>query len=216
MGEPRQRLLICGTRTLAADMADMASEVPGVEVVGFVENWDRARCEQPYEGLPVYWVDDLPRLARDHVAVCALATTHRSRFTRQVEAHGMGFATLVHPMARVSTRSSLGPGTIVAPGAVIGAHTHVGRHVIVSRGALIGHHTRIGDHASIMPGANIAGNSRFGDAVFVAIGATVLDNLTVGAHSVIGAGAVVVKDVPDRTLVVGLPARVVKENIDGR
>jgi acetyltransferase EpsM len=210
------KLLICGTRTLAAEVADLASEIPGVEVCGFVENMDRTGCEQPFEGLPVYWIDDVKKLADSHVAVCALATTHRSRFTAQIDAIGMRFATLIHPTARISPRSTIGEGSIISVGVIVAAHTHVGQHVFVNRGALIGHHTKIGDHSSIMPGANVAGNCTMGEATYVGMGAVVIDNLKIGAHSIIGAGAVVVKDVPDNVQVVGVPAKIVKENIAGK
>mgnify|MGYP000408262092 CR=1 FL=1 len=50
-----------------------------------------------------------------------------------------------------------------------------------------------------------------GVGVYVGIGATVIDHITIGAGSVIGAGAVVTKDLPDRVLAVGVPAKVVKE-----
>ncbi len=46
--------------------------------------------------------------------------------------------------------------------------------------------------------------------VWIGTGATVLQGVTVGADAVIAAGAVVTKDVPPRTLVAGVPARVVK------
>lgn len=218
MGEPApsQRLLICGTRTLAAEVADLASEIPGVQVVGFVENMDRTRCDEPFDGLPVHWVDDLPKLAADHVAVVALATTHRSRFTEQVAQAEMRFATLVHPTARVSSRSTLGEGSIVSVGAIIAAHTQIGRHVFINRAALIGHHATIGDHVSVMPGANVAGNTQIGDATYIGLGAIVIDNLKIGSHAIVGAGAVVTKDVPDRVQVMGVPARIVKENVAGK
>ncbi len=38
----------------------------------------------------------------------------------------------------------------------------------------------------------------------------VLKGVTIGAHSVIGAGSVVTRDIPPRSVAVGLPARVVK------
>jgi serine acetyltransferase len=48
------------------------------------------------------------------------------------------------------------------------------------------------------------------------MGASVIDHINIGSHSVIGAGAVVIRDVPDHVLVVGVPARIVKEGIEGK
>ena len=49
-----------------------------------------------------------------------------------------------------------------------------------------------------------------GRGVWIAAGATVLQGVTVGDDAVVAAGAVVTKDVPARTLVAGVPARVVR------
>jgi sugar O-acyltransferase (sialic acid O-acetyltransferase NeuD family) len=206
-------LLICGARSFSHDVADVIDDTPGLRVIGFVENEDRERCSEPHGGLPLYWVEEAPREAG---FVCALATTHRSRFTGQMEELGFEARTVVHPTTHVSRQSRLGAGTLVLPGVVIAARSELGRHVVVSRGTLVGHHTRIGDHVSLMPGANVAGECRIGLASYIGMGAVVLDGITVGEHAVVGAGAVVTRDVPDRTQVVGVPARVVKEGIDGK
>ena len=39
----------------------------------------------------------------------------------------------------------------------------------------------------------------------------ILPGVTVGRESVVGAGAVVTKDVPDRVVVAGVPARIIKK-----
>jgi len=209
-------LLILGTGTFAVEIADVASEIPGVTVAGFVENLDRAKCEKPLDGKRVYWIEELGAMAATHRFVCGLGTTHRSRFTEQAEALGCEFATLVHPTARVPASSSLGKGTIINAGVIIASHTQLGAHVSVNRAATIGHHTRIGDFVTIGPGVNLAGNCQIGAAVYVGIGATIIDNLTIGPHSVVGAGAVVTENVPERVLVVGVPAKIVKRNIEGK
>ncbi|HEY6891403.1 MAG TPA: DapH/DapD/GlmU-related protein [Solirubrobacter sp.] len=49
-----------------------------------------------------------------------------------------------------------------------------------------------------------------GRGVWIAAGATVLQGVTVGEDAVVAAGAVVTKDVPPRTLVAGVPARVIR------
>lgn len=216
MSRDAYRLLILGTRTFAVEVADLAATIPGVQVTGFVENMDRERCRQSLEGLPVYWIDDVAALVDNHQAVCALSTTLRSRFVEQAAERGLAFATLVHPAAIVSKRSDVGEGCILNAACVVGARSVLGAHVIVNRGALIGHHTTIGRFSSIQPGANIAGACAIGEAAYIGMGAIVLDHINVGAHAVVGAGAVVTHDVPDHTQVMGIPARIVRESIEGR
>jgi acetyltransferase EpsM len=199
-------LLVCGTRSFAEEVADLAGDVPDLSVVGFVENLDRERTGVSLRGLPVLWVDDIPA---NHWAICALATTLRSRFTAEVESRGVPFATLVHPAAHVSSSTELAEGVIAGPGVVVAAHATIGRHVLLNRGVLVGHHTAIGAHSSLLPGANVAGNCRVGEQAFIGMGALVLDNLEVGAGAVVAAGSVVTRDVPPRAQVMGAPARVV-------
>jgi acetyltransferase-like isoleucine patch superfamily enzyme len=44
----------------------------------------------------------------------------------------------------------------------------------------------------------------------------VLDRITIGEHSVVGAGSVVTRDVPDHVQGIGVPAKIVRENIQGK
>lgn len=46
---------------------------------------------------------------------------------------------------------------------------------------------------------------------WIAVGAIILPGVTIGEGAVVGAGAVVTKDVPSRSLVGGVPARVIKK-----
>ncbi len=210
------RLLILGTRTFAVEVADLASDVDGSVVAGFVENMDRERAGTRLEGLPVHWIDEVAALAPTHVGVCALSTTHRHRFVDQAAALGLRFTRLVHPSARISRTAHVAEGAIVSAGAIIGAHAQIGRHAIVNRGALIGHHTVVHDYVTLGPGANIGGCCEIGPCTYVGIGAIVLDKLAIGRGSLVGAGALVTRDVADRVQVMGVPARVTREGIDGR
>jgi len=208
-------LLVLGSTPFATEVAVIAGE-SGHEVAGFVENMDRTRCEAPLEGLPVHWIDDVAPLAATHTAVCGLGTTRRSAYTDQAAALGLEFATVVHPTAHVPASVEVGEGSIVGAGVLVGAYAGIGRHVLLNRGCMIGHHTVVEDYVSVLPGANIAGSCRIGRAAFVAMGSVVVDHTTIGEESIVAAGAVVVSDVPPNVQVVGVPARVVKEDVRGR
>jgi sugar O-acyltransferase (sialic acid O-acetyltransferase NeuD family) len=210
-----RKLLILGTGTYALDVADLIDDIPELEVVGFVASLPPYTPGATLLDLPVHWVDDLPNFAQTCWAVCALVTTKRHHFIEQAADLGMRFATVVHPSSRVSRRATIGDGTIINSGVQVATHTQLGKHVIVNRGALIGHHNTIHDYATISPGANLAGNVTVGTRAYVGLGANILEKRTIGSQAAVAAGALVTHDVPDRTKVMGAPARVVETDIDG-
>ncbi len=214
--EGSQKILILGTGRYAPVLAEIISEIPGLETAGFVENQDRQRCGGTLLGLPVYWIDEAGALAGDHLAVCSLATTRRTEFIRQAEEAGFAFATIIHPSCRIPASASVGVGCVLEPGVILSTHARIGRHVRINRGATIGHDTEIEDYVTIQPGVHIAGLCRIGSCAYIGIGAVVLDQMTIGRGSLVGAGAIVTRPVADRVLVLGMPAKVVRENIDAK
>jgi serine O-acetyltransferase len=53
-----------------------------------------------------------------------------------------------------------------------------------------------------------------GDNTVIAPGAKILGPVKIGKNCVIGANAVVLKDVPDNSVAAGIPAKIVKKDID--
>lgn len=53
------------------------------------------------------------------------------------------------------------------------------------------------------------GQVHIGDHVFIGANATILPGVTIGDYAVVGAGSIVTHDVPARTVVAGVPARVI-------
>ena len=56
-----------------------------------------------------------------------------------------------------------------------------------------------------------ASEIRIGNDVWLGANVTILPGVTIGNNVVVGAGAVVSKDIPDNSLALGVPARVVKK-----
>lgn len=50
-----------------------------------------------------------------------------------------------------------------------------------------------------------------GDDVWIGYGAQIMMGVTVGSHSIIGTGAIVTHDIPEYSVAVGVPARVIKD-----
>lgn len=91
----------------------------------------------------------------------------------------------------------------------IGRGTNIQDHAVVhtSRGFPV----EVGEYVSVGHGAILHG-CRIADRVLVGMGAIVMNGAGIGADSIVGAGAVVTENtkVPDGSVVLGLPAKVVR------
>ena len=99
------------------------------------------------------------------------------------------------------------PGTDIGPGFYIG-HTGVirinpdtvaGRNLSIGPGVILG-----------QKGLGVKGAPHIGDNVYIGVGSKVLGSVKIGNNVRIGANAVVVKDVPDDSTAVGVPAKVIR------
>ncbi len=105
-------------------------------------------------------------------------------------------------------------GIEIHPGATIGKALFIDH----GSGVVIGETTIIGDYCTVYQNVTLGGTGKdigkrhptLGNNVMIGAGAKVLGPLKVGNNVKIAAGAVVLKDVPDNSTAVGIPAKVVR------
>ncbi|MBR5951089.1 MAG: serine O-acetyltransferase [Actinomycetaceae bacterium] len=105
-------------------------------------------------------------------------------------------------------------GVEIHPGAQIGRRFFIDHGM----GVVIGETTEIGDDCMLYHGVTLGGSSlaaekrhpTLGDGVVVGAGAKVLGAIKLGDNARIGANAVVVKDVPEDSTAIGIPAKVAR------
>jgi carbonic anhydrase/acetyltransferase-like protein (isoleucine patch superfamily) len=128
----------------------------------------------------------------------------------------------VAPSADVIGRVTLGRDASIWFGAVVrgdGAEIHIGDRSNVQDNAVV--HVdadapcHVGNDVTIGHGATVHG-CRIGDGSLIGIGATILSHAVIGRNSIVGAHALVTerKAFPDRSLIVGMPAKRVRELTD--
>ena len=95
----------------------------------------------------------------------------------------------------------------------------IGRGIFVDHatGLVVGQTAVVGDNVSILHSVTLGGTGKedgdrhpkVGDGVLIGAGAKILGNITVGNCSRVAAGSLVLKPVPEKTTVAGVPAKVV-------
>jgi UDP-perosamine 4-acetyltransferase len=138
--------------------------------------------------------------------------TGRRRVFEQFLERGYRFDRVIHPTAILASSVELGEGVQVMAGAVIQPSVKIGANVLVNTQACIDHDCVIEAHVHISPGVTLSGGVHVHDTAHVGAGATVIQQIDIGSEAVVGAGAVVVRDVAAGTTVVGVPARMIRND----
>ena len=181
-------------------------QAAGFHVSGVYDD-DPGKWGQKVLGVPVVGPTELLAEGATYAAVIGIGDNRaRSEMAKRLGGT-CNWVTVVHPQAYVHPSVRLGRGTVVFAGAVIQPEAVLGEHCIVNTGATIDHDCVVGSFSHIAPGAHLAGGVRVGVGALIGVGSAIVPGVSVGDCSVVGAGAVVVRDVPDRTAVVGVPAR---------
>ncbi len=120
-------------------------------------------------------------------------------------------ARLISQIARFLTGIEIHPGATIGKGLFI---DH-GFGVVIGETTIIGNDVKLYHLVTLGGLGNEVGKRHptIMDNVIVGAGAKILGNITIGENSLIGANSVVIKDVPDNSTVVGIPAKLINKKI---
>ncbi|PEY36298.1 transferase [Bacillus cereus] len=143
-----------------------------------------------------------------HVAIGSIST--RREKINLLKDLSAKVKTIIHPSSFISKYATVSyEGSLVNVHAVINANAYVGTGCIINTSASIDHDCYVSDYVNIGPGVRLAGNVRIERESELGAGVTVIPNKTIGKNCLIGAGAVIIEDIPDYSVAVGVPAKVI-------
>lgn len=186
----------------------------GYEIIGFLDD-NKSLWNTKIQGVPVLGgvdlLNDRESLGAEAV-FCPLGNNKlRVKFLNKAKTLGYKTPNYIHSSVIIPTNIKMGEGVYILLGAKIMPYVSLEDYTMISMGAHIAHHTTLEKGTFISTGVNFGASIVAKEYSYVGIGATIMTGVKeLGKECLIGAGAVVIKDVPNKAVVAGVPGKVIK------
>lgn len=212
----REKIVIIGAGGHAKVVAECIDEKV-YEIVGFLDKDDMCVGEQR-AGISIVGNDANPQYWKEMgIQGCIMGIGHvgnsaiRNKAYKRFKDAGFHMITAIHKSSIVSKNAVIDDGVVIMPGAIVNANAHIQENAIINSNSVVEHDTIIGFGTHVAPGSTISGGVVVGENVLIGVGSSIIQARKIGDNAIVGAGAVVIKDVPEDTLVLGNPARIVRK-----
>jgi len=143
--------------------------------------------------------------------VCSIGACEiRKQVVKKLEKIGVNFYNAIHPSVVIKDFVEIGKGVVIQAGSIIAVNSKIGDHVHINFNCAIGHDAVLEQYCTVSPMVTINGFNHLYEGVFIGAGASFIQDVSVGSWSTIGVGASVIKNIPEKAVAVGVPAKVIK------
>ena len=209
-----KKIAIIGSGDLGQLIAYHCKADKQAEVVGFFDDFKTK--SDTVNSIPILGgLDDIVALFEDNVfeeLMIAIGYKHFD-FRTSVFNKFQGkipFAKLIHSSCYVDNSCQIGEGTCLLPGSTLDRNVVIKSNVLINVGCTIAHDSVINNHSFLSPSVSVAGFVEIGSQCNIGINATIIDNISITNQVQIGGGAVVIKEISNKGLYVGNPARFIR------
>lgn len=181
-------------------------EKPTWNLLGFIAHDEKTFQEvKTVNGLPVLGgpgkIKELPQ--------ASLVPTNE--WPKAISLPYQQLVSLIDPSVFMSRTATIGVGCVFYPNCFIGDNAKIGDFVFSLSGSIVNHDNVIGDRVVITSGVTLAGHVHVEEGCYLGQACNIKQYLKIGRNSFIGMGSVVLKEVPPNCVMVGNPARKLKD-----
>lgn len=175
----------------------------------FIDDMDYNRC---LHNLSVKCFEQIKSLKSLEIVIAIGEPSLRAMLSEKIRENGINLATLIAPSVYISPYSQLGEGIVIFQGVNISCDTRIENNVVMQAFSSLSHDCYIGPHSVTSTYSAVAGAVSIGSRTFIGMGALIKEKIHIGDDVIVGMGSNVLSSVPDRMVVAGNPAKIVREN----
>lgn len=206
-----KRIVIIGAGDGGRIISELAKQ-QGFKILGFIDD-NKKLQKKLVNGYKVIGTsNDLRKFpGMGFVVVIGTDMQARNRLFETALRARLKPVNIIHQSVIVDKTAKIGQGVIISVGCIIGSFTEVKDNVLLFAGTILEHDCHIGKNVCCSARVSM-GRVSVGENTFLGINSCVLPGVVIGKNVIVGAGSVVLKDIPDNTVVAGVPARIIRKN----
>lgn len=214
-----KKLIILGGRGIGMIAASVANDLGTYQVMGFLNDVvPVGELVGKYQKYPVLGVsNDVTNYLEDEDVYFFIGyvgmKSEKDVFEKitSLNIPRNKYATLIHPSAIIPKGfCSIGYGVLMAPLSQLSPDTTVEDNCILLPNSFLGHDSTMKRFSHITSNSVVGGNVLLGRGAHIGTNATIRENVNIGDFALVGSGSVVLNDVPENSIVVGNPAKVLR------
>lgn len=157
-------------------------------------------------GIPVLKISDFDP-SKYSVVVSISDVNVRKRIVENLPKN-TSFSKIIHPSSVISRWATIGSGSIVTAGVTIGSDSVIENHCHFNPNSTIAHDCKIGNYFTIAPLSSVSGNCFIGNNVYIGTNSSTKQKITICDDVFIGMGAMVTKNITQKGIYIGIPAKI--------
>lgn len=118
---------------------------------------------------------------------------------------------VIDTSAIISKNAKIGEGCFIGKYAIVNSDVIVKDNCVINTRALVEHGCRIHAHANISTNAVLNGDVSVEESSFIGSSSVTNGQISIGKNVMVGSGSVVTRSIPDNSVAVGIPAKVIKK-----
>lgn len=122
------------------------------------------------------------------------------------------FISAIDPTAVIEPEVKIGKGVYIGPLSRVGVDTTLGNFVSVNPHANVGHDCLVSDYVGVLSCAHLSGNVSVGNYTIIGANAAIRQGANIGENVIVGMGANVITHLNNNQVVVGSPARYLRNH----